>query len=194
MALLPLPTSSLSLKTVCDAYGVTSYDMNSLRGLTYYKDTNGTYSSLTIPMTPNDFSLSSLFGVFVNVHFAPVIPDQYTQNTGPGIQGEMGFTNAVCGLTNGRLSSLRLTLYINVANQGAGINAGYNSQNTVITAGGVQLYNSGNLGIQTIPFPNTYVGQLSISVFTNISGSLGQVSLQKTWTYNINLTSLDGPL
>ena len=187
---MAFPNSNLQLSTICDAYGKIPKNLAELTGSVYYTD--GTTGGVT---TGTTVSLPVSLGNFSSKYISSIglLADQLTQNSFSGIQGEMGFNTSNYILTNGKLSYLTLNLYVNVSNQGAGINAGYNNQVTQITVGGNLIYSSGNLGIQTFNINPAASGTLIIQVSTNISGSLGQGELSASWTYNINSTGLSGP-
>jgi hypothetical protein len=187
----PFPSSPypITLTQICDQYGVTR-NMGALKGLAYYSSRNDPSTGIIVPDA--NINLGDFRGKYY--YSNGKITDQYTRNSFSGIQGEMGFYDGMYALTGGVLTHFKITLYINTRNQGAGINHGYNSQNTRITIGGVIKYSGRVIGVLTITDLSGKPGEtLAISVSTNISGSLGQGQLFMTWTYTISKTGLIGP-
>ena len=139
------PGATLGLKQVCDAYGVT-YDMNNLRGVTYYDSAGVTYNA---PGTGIIFPLAGTFGGKYRLNPTPLLNQPVTSTPIALPAGRPTPTQFNITLTGGSGGGGGGGGAF-IAYGGGGGGAG-GSGATVST--GILTYNSGLFSALTISFP-----------------------------------------
>lgn len=206
-----LPTGSISVTDVCDAYQVA----RNLRALQTRTITFPIVGTINVPVgyytpdgtqgsagTSGSISLGQFRGVYT-IACSGNMSDQSASATagfaGHGVQAVVGFNNCSYTINGEHFYELKINFYAQGNAQGTAASAGYNSQNFSVSYRNISAY-TGNQ-VQSHTFNDlggagaNMGGQLSITCSTNASNNLGdQVSVSATWVYNVNYNGITGPV